>query len=201
MSFVHSSYAYSSEVHEARAAQTAATLTAAVQKAQKDSLPIVCASTYGVSALMLVNIKQELGCKSQLIVVRHHPHLKADRSGVVQLMPAETEEALLAAGVKIVTGIHLFDGMSRASLMKYKGAETGIVVSDTLRLFGPGMKVAVECAIMAMEAGHLEYPQKVVSVGGRGAGSDTAIVLTPVPSSSFFDLRILEILCMQGEQS
>lgn len=193
-------YVYSSELHTARAAQTDATLTAAVRRAMQDSLPIVCASTFGDTALALLKTAQALGCQSQLIVVRHHPHLKADRSGVEQLMRIETEEALTAAGVKIVTGIHLFDGMSRASLLKYKGAETGIVVSDTLRLFGHGMKVAVECAIMAMDAGYLNYPQKVVSVGGSGVGADTAVVMTPVPSSSFFDLKIQEILCLQSEE-
>ena len=84
-------------------------------------------------------------------------------------------------------------------MVKYKGAETGLVVSDTLRLFGPGLKVAVECAIMAMEAGMLDYPQKVVTMGGHGAGVDTAIVMTPVPSSSFFELKVHEVLCLHCE--
>ncbi len=199
MQFVNSSYGYSAERHAAHAAETDATLNVAVLRSMQDSLPIVCASTYGVTALTLVRIAKELGCQSQLIIVRHHPHLKGDRSGVVQLMPKEAEEELLASGVKIVTSIHLFDGMSRASSMKYKGVETGIVVCDTLRLFGHGMKVAVESAIMAMEAGHLSYPQKIVSVAGRGAGANTAIVITPVPSSSFFELKIHEILCLQTQ--
>ncbi len=199
MQFVNSSYGYSAERHAAHAAETEATLRTAVLRSMQDNLPIVCASTYGVSALTLVKIAKEMDCKNQLIAVRHHPHLKGDRSGVVQLMSKEAEEELLAAGVKIVTGSHLFDGMSRASMMKYKGAETGIVVSDTLRLFGPGMKVALECAIMAMEAGYLEYPQKVVTMGGHGAGVDTAVVMTPVPSSSFFELKIHEVLCMHSE--
>ncbi len=194
--FANSSYGYSAERHAAHAAETEATLKLAVQRAMPEQLPIVCASTYGVSGLALAKLAKEMGCKSKLIVVRHHPHLKGDRSGLVQLMPKEAEEALLAEGVTIVTGIHLFDGMSRASMVKYKGAETGLVVSDTLRLFGPGMKVAVECAIMAMEAGHLDYPQKIVTMGGRSAGVDTALVMTPVPSSSFFELKIHEVLCL-----
>ena len=198
MKFVHSSYSHSAKQNQAKAAETEATITAAVHRAMQDSLPIVCASKFGDTAFTLQEIAGELGCQSQIIIVRHHPHLKADRSGVEQLMSTQTEEKLLAAGMNIVTGIHLFDGMSRASLMKYKGAETGIVVSDTLRLFGPGMKVAVECAIMAMEAGHIAYPQKVVSIAGRSAGANTAIVITPVPSSSFFDLKIHEILCMEN---
>lgn len=199
MQFANSTYGYSAERHAAHAAETEATLTAAVRRAMQDDLPIICASTYGVSALTLATIAKDLGCNSKLIAVRHHPHLKSDRSGVVQLMPKEAEEALIEADISIVTGIHLFDGMSRASMVKYKGAETGTVVSDTLRLFGPGMKVAVECAIMAMEAGLLEYPQKVVSMGGHGAGVDTAIVMTPVPSSSFFELKIHEILCLHSD--
>ena len=193
--FANSIYGESAERRAASAEESALTLKKAIERAMDGDLPIICASTYGSSALQLMEMAQAMGCKSDLIVVRHHPHLKSDRTGVVQLMPKDREQKLLEAGVKIVTATHLFDGMSRAAMVKYKGTETGIVVSDTLRMFGHGMKVAVECAVMAMEAGYLEYPQKVVSIGGRGMGANTAIVTTPVPSSSFFELKIQEILC------
>ena len=49
--------------------------------------------------------------------------------------------------------------------------------------------------MMAADAGLVRTDENVISVGGTSRGSDTALVLTPVTSQNFFDLRIKEILC------
>jgi len=37
--------------------------------------------------------------------------------------------------------------------------------------------------------------EDIIAIGGSGQGSDTAVVLKPVNTHNFFDLKIKEILC------
>jgi hypothetical protein len=56
------------------------------------------------------------------------------------------------------------------------------------------MKVAVECVLMAADAGLLDMDQEVVSVAGTGNGADTAIVCQPAYPRKFLGFEIREIL-------
>lgn len=59
-----------------------------------------------------------------------------------------------------------------------------------------GTKVGVECTLMAADAGYLDMRRPVVALGGWRGGADTAMVIRPAYSHSFFDLRILEFIAM-----
>jgi len=63
-----------------------------------------------------------------------------------------------------------------------------------LRLFSQGVKVCVEIAMMAADAGLVSSEKKVVSVAGSHAGSDTAVVLTPAESNRIRSMKFHEIL-------
>jgi hypothetical protein len=67
-------------------------------------------------------------------------------------------------------------------------------MADTLKIFGQGAKVAVEVSIMAADAGALSG-RDVIAIGGSSKGADTALVIKPAHQSSFFDLRVREIVC------
>ena len=73
----------------------------------------------------------------------------------------------------------------------------GDVVASTLRVFGQGMKVACEIAVMAADAGMVRTDEEVIAIAGvgRSGGSDTAIVIKPEPAHRFFDMKVKEILC------
>ncbi len=71
----------------------------------------------------------------------------------------------------------------------------GDIIVNTLRIFGQGMKVVCEIALMAADAGLVRTDEDVVVVAGSGRGADTAVVLRPVNSMDFFDLKVKEILC------
>jgi len=58
------------------------------------------------------------------------------------------------------------------------------------------MKVAVEVAVMAADAGLLEGEGEVIAVAGTGSGADTAVVLSPAYSTSFFELKVREVIAM-----
>jgi hypothetical protein len=56
------------------------------------------------------------------------------------------------------------------------------------------MKVAVEIALMAADAGALDTSREAISVAGTGAGADTAIVIKPAFPRKFKEIEIREVL-------
>jgi hypothetical protein len=59
------------------------------------------------------------------------------------------------------------------------------------------MKVTCEIALEAADAGLVRSDEPIISIGGTGRwkGSDTAIVVSPVNSNLFFDIKVHEIIC------
>ena len=57
------------------------------------------------------------------------------------------------------------------------------------------MKVVCEIAPMAADSGLIRTGEDAIAIGGTGHGADTAVVLSPVTSRNFFDLKVKEILC------
>jgi hypothetical protein len=110
-------------------------------------------------------------------------------------MAAETKAELIKLGVVVHTGIHaLGDGVGSAFSDKYGGRTPEEIVRDTLYRFSQGMKVAVECMLMAADAGLLDMDSEVIAVAGTGDGADTAIVCKPAYPRSFHELEIREVL-------
>jgi hypothetical protein len=71
----------------------------------------------------------------------------------------------------------------------------GEIIADTLRIFGQGMKVVCEISMMAADSGLVHTDEDVIAIAGSSQGADTAVVLKPVNTHNFFDLKIREILC------
>jgi uncharacterized protein len=67
------------------------------------------------------------------------------------------------------------------------------VIADTLRMFGQGVKVAVEIVAMASDANLLPVAD-VIAVAGTGRGADTCILVAANSSNLFFDIKVREIL-------
>lgn len=86
-------------------------------------------------------------------------------------------------------------------------------VQDALRRFCEGLKVCVEVALIAVDAGYVKPGEEIIAIGGtgmlgyeRGGGVDTAIVIEAVKSKDFLRLesifgtkekrrKIREIIC------
>jgi len=152
---------------------------------------IVVASNTGVSAKQVLASLGSAG-PVNLVVVTHHVGFR--EPGQDEMSP-EVRAELAAAGVKVLTASHLFAGVERAVTKQFGGLFSGGVVSNTLRLFGEGAKVAVEIAVMALDAGLIPYGRDIMSLGGSGRGTDTALIVRPAHSPSFFDTRVVEIVC------
>ena len=59
-----------------------------------------------------------------------------------------------------------------------------------------GLKVAVECVLIAADQGAIAVDQEVIAVGGTKIGADTVCVVRPANTANFFDLQVREIVAM-----
>ena len=107
----------------------------------------------------------------------------------------KTEDFLRKNGVRVYTGTHFFGGLGRAIRFKFGGLEPEELTANTLRIFGEGIKVGIEIAIMALDAGLIPYNKEIISIGGTGEGADTAIVCLPKHGKDFFSFEVREIIC------
>jgi hypothetical protein len=106
-------------------------------------------------------------------------------------------ETLVEKGIRVVRGIHALSATERTFENKYKSGFIPLnIVADTLRMFSQGMKVCVEVAVMAAEAGFITPDEEVVAVGGTGTGADTAVVLKPAYAAGMFETKFKAVLCM-----
>ena len=171
---------------------TEETLRTALAYAKEHDMDLVLASSTGETALALLPLLRETGFSRKPIVVTH-VYGMADPGE--NDMPEETLQAILDAGLEVVTAAHALSGGERGLSKQFGGVNPVELVAHTLRMFGQGTKVCVEISLMAMDCGKLPYGRPVVAVGGTGLGADTACVLTPSYTASLLDTRIHEILC------
>jgi hypothetical protein len=132
----------------------------------------------------------------RLVCVAHHAGF--GKNDEVDLVP-EHAATLRAAGVPLFVGTHALSGVGRSISAQFGGTTPVELIAHTLRLFGQGMKVCVEIAVMAADAGLIPTDRDIICVGGTGRGADTAVVLRPAHMNRFFDLRIREILCKPSD--
>ena len=114
-------------------------------------------------------------------------------------LPPEVKAEIEAGGAKIVRAAHAFGTLGRAVNRRFGVIQIDELVAHVLRLFSQGVKVGCECACMAVDAGQVRAGEETISIGGSSRGADTAIVLNPSNTHTFFDTRVLEIICKPRE--
>jgi hypothetical protein len=103
---------------------------------------------------------------------------------------------------RIVTCSHALSGVERSITQKLGGTSRVEIIAHTLRRFGcEGIKVAVEIAVMAADAGAVPTDREIVAVGGSGKGADAAVVLKAAHMNNFFDLEVREIVAKARQRS
>ena len=151
---------------------------------------IVIASSTGKSALKLYDA---IDGDAEIINVTHHSGFKEENTLDIS---EEMLDELGEKGIVTFVGCHAFSGANRGVTNKYGGYAPLDIVSDTLRMFSHGVKVACEISIMAADAGLIPVGEEIIAIGGRGSGVDTAVILTPVNAKDLFNLKIHEIIAM-----
>ncbi len=148
---------------------------------------IVVASTRGETGVRASEIFRGLN----IVVVTHHTGFKEPG---VQELTEENRRIIEKNGGKILTGTHAFMNVERAIRNKFGAAYPTEIIAQTLRLFGEGMKVAVEIVAMAADAGLMPVDREVIGIAGTGKGADTAILVQPANSTRIFDMTVKEII-------
>lgn len=156
------------------------------------------ANELGIRDIVIASTRGPTGIKASevfkgynLVVVTHTTGFKEPGQ---QQLSEESHEKIEANGGKILTTSHAFAGVSRAMRRKFDTVGPAAIVAQTLRMFGQGMKVVVECAYMAADAGLIPMDRAIISIAGSGRGADTAVVLKPSHLHTMFDLYVKEII-------
>jgi len=171
---------------------TPVALRLAFGKAVELSTDIVLSSSTGASALAALEIANEKNFSGRIAVITSVWGMKGPGENP---MPDENRKKLTDAGVYVVTAAHALSGAERSFSNKFNGVYPAEIMAHTLRLFCEGVKVCVEVASMALDAGAIKSPKPVVSLGGTGRGLDTVCVITPGYTAKIFETRIHEVLC------
>ena len=149
---------------------------------------LLVATTSGLTGIKAV----EKFKHREVIVVTHAAGFKHENE---QELKSENRIRIEELGGKILTCQHALAGVSRAVRLKFNTYEIDDIIANTLRILGPGLKVAVEIVLMAADAGLIRTDKDVISIGGTGHGADTAVIIKPANVSNFFDLKVRGILC------
>ncbi len=166
-----------------------------VERAKENGITtIVVASSSGSTAEIFAAAVNGTGI--QLVVVTHV--MGFSKPGEWEFDMAVAEK-LRGEGVKIITGTHALSGLERAISRSPKlgGSSRTEVVAETLRrTVAIGLKVAVECVLIAADQGAVGIDREVVAAGGTATGADTVCVIRPAHTANFFDLQVREIVAM-----
>ncbi|MGZ4949174.1 MAG: pyruvate kinase alpha/beta domain-containing protein [Halobacteriota archaeon] len=149
---------------------------------------VVVASTTGETA---VKFAEGLGGMARLIVVTHHTGFRQEG---VQSFDVAARELLAQRGIRVITQSHVLSGVERSISRRLGGVSRVEAIAEALRsLLGHGLKVCVEIAVMAADAGAIPI-EEVVAVGGTGSGADTAVVIRPAHMNNLFDAHVQQII-------
>ncbi len=151
---------------------------------------VVAATTHGDTALLFA--KGLLDKKGvNLVAVTHNVGFGEPNKDDCS---PETRRELEALGARVFTGTILTRSIEAAFMKKHQGLYPTYIVAETLRLFGQGIKVAVEIVMEACDAGLVPEGVDVVAVAGTGRGADTVAVIRAHPSNRFLDVRVRQVL-------
>jgi hypothetical protein len=155
---------------------------------------IVVASTSGKTAEIFHEAMK--GSQIDLVVVTHVVGFA--KPGEWEFS-RETARQLQNDGVKVVTGTHALSGLERALSRSQKvggGSRTEAIAEALRRVVAVGLKVAVECVLIATDQGTIGVDKEVIAAGGTASGADTVCVIRPAHTANFFDLQVREIVAM-----
>lgn len=167
-------------------------LAIAADEAVRLNAPLLAASSSGETALAAMRAARGKGIADRLFIISS---VYGSRGPGLNGMKDECKKELDDAGVRIITAAHVLSGAERAMSTKFTGVYPVEIIAHTLRMFSQGVKVVVEIAAMALDAGAIPHGAPVVAVGGTGRGADTVVVLTPAYTQDIFSTKIHEILC------
>ncbi|MCJ7624839.1 MAG: hypothetical protein MUO76_15165 [Anaerolineaceae bacterium] len=162
-------------------------------------LAIARAADLGLKKVLVATTSGETGARTAELFQDYDvvavSHVTGFREPNVQELTPENRMIIESSGGIILTAQHALGGLNRAVRNKFGTYQLDEIIAHTFRLFGQGMKVVVEIALMAADAGLARTDEPAMCIAGTGRGADTAAIVYPANAHSFFDLSIPEIIC------
>lgn len=155
---------------------------------ERDIKDLVVASTSGETGVKAAEIFEDMDLN--LVVVGHSTGFDEENE---QEMKDENIERIEELGGEVLIAPMIFHNINNA-IKESSGSSSQDLVADVLRLFGQGTKVALECALMACDAGLVDSGKDVLSIAGSGDGADTSLLIRSANSAELFDSRIREVV-------
>ncbi|MGE5631006.1 MAG: pyruvate kinase alpha/beta domain-containing protein [Caulobacteraceae bacterium] len=166
---------------------TEKTIDLALKTAKEKGIKhIVVASNTGSTAKLLEN------CGLNVVCVTHANGFKEPGENE---MDSKMRKELESKGVRVMTGTHVLSGAERGLSSKFGGIYPLEIMSNTLRMFGQGIKVCVEISVMALDAGMIPHGECIIAIGGTNRGADSAVILKPAHARDILKTKIEEIIC------
>ncbi len=149
---------------------------------------LVVASTTGDSGAQAA--RRLAGKNLNLVVVGHSVGFKGPN--IDEFLPEHYEE-IIRLGGKVLRATILTHSLETSLADQFKGSAPTLLIANTLRRLGQGIKVCCEIVMEAVDAGLIPEEAEVVAVGGTARGWDTVAILKSAASKRFLKLSVLEI--------
>ncbi len=149
---------------------------------------VVVASTTGSTGKAFAEALEKLAIN--LVVITHSYGFREPNT--IE-MSGEIREMIQTKGGKVYTGTMITHSLETSLAKKFSGVYPSLLVAQSLRRFGEGIKVCCEIVMMAADAGLIPEGEEVVAVAGTGRGADTVAIIRSATSKRFLDLKVLEI--------
>ncbi|MDR1570743.1 MAG: hypothetical protein LBS72_09690 [Oscillospiraceae bacterium] len=171
---------------------TRETLRIALERAKRDGLNTVSATTDGLSGAALIEAANKAAYHGRLVIVTHAYGSKQPGKNA---LPESMRAQWIAKGVRVVTAAHALSGVERGLSGAFHGIYPAELIANSLRMLSQGIKVVVEIGCMALDAGAIAHGKPIVCMGGTAHGLDTAVVMTAAHANNILETRVHEILC------
>ena len=149
----------------------------------------VVASTSGETGVRAAEALHPAGVN--LVVVGHSYGFK--NPGHDEYL-VENTRRIEELGGRIYRGTILTHSLETGLAASFGGAYPTLIIANTLRRLGQGIKVACEIVMEACDAGLVAEDVEAAAVAGTVRGADTVALLRAKASKRFLELVVLEIL-------
>ncbi|MFH1675127.1 MAG: pyruvate kinase alpha/beta domain-containing protein [Pseudomonadota bacterium] len=150
---------------------------------------VVIASTSGKTGLLAA--RRLKGTGANLVVVGHNIGFREPNQNE---FAQEAHKEIVELGGHIYRGTILTHSLETGLAAKFSGTYPTILIANTLRRLGQGIKVCCEIVMEACDGGLIREGKHVVAVAGTVKGADTVAIVKSAVSSRFLDLYVSEIL-------
>ena len=149
---------------------------------------VVVASTRGNTGVAVARILA--GQKVNLVVIGHSVGFSGPNQDEFS---EDCHQEIVKLGAK-VKGTILTHSIETALAKEFSGVYPTLLVANTLRRLGHGIKVCCEIVMEAADAGLVAEGKEVVAMAGTAKGADTIAIVRSAASKRFLELFVSQIV-------